>query len=125
MSGQLNRRTGRFSSSEARVQRLLAEQRHRCAWCSQLAPEAELERVGTTESKPGWCGGPRQGGRPVFAHPACVTAAEADYEATQARLAAARDAYRQLTTEARAARDAGDQATYDRLMAEAIELATT
>lgn len=35
-----------------------------------------MVRVGTTESKPGWCGGPRQGGRGVFLHGECITAME-------------------------------------------------
>lgn len=92
--------------------------KRRCRACGGLAPEAELERVGTTESKPGWCGGPRQDGRPIFVHPACIVAAE---EAAQRDRD--RDAERlRLVAEARAARDAGNRAEYDRLLNIAAEL---
>lgn len=43
-----------------------------------------MVRLGTTESRPGWCGGPRQGGRPVLAHQACIDAEEVRAAAAQA-----------------------------------------
>lgn len=73
-----------------------------------MAPEADLVRLGTTESKPGWCGGPRQGGRPVFAHPACVQRAQERYEAERARIAAQHDRATAALAAARVARSIGD-----------------
>lgn len=75
--------------------------RRRCRLCGQLAAEADLTLMGRTESKPGWCGGPRQGGRPVFMHPACVEAEEARHAAYLADLSDRR-------VRATAAREAGD-----------------
>lgn len=69
--------------------------KRRCRWCRKLAAETELVRIGTTESTPGWCGGPRQGGRGVFMHAECVTACE-EFEA------ASRERYQQELDEVRA-----------------------
>lgn len=80
-----------------------APKRRLCRGCGTTdAPEA-MVLLGTTESRPGWCGGPRQGGRPVYAHQACIDADAARNAAAAAAREAGQAAARSYLAECKAA----------------------
>lgn len=68
---------------------------HRCIVCNRLGAGAELEVDSVTASKPGWCGGPRQGGRAAYVH---VEECKDALAAQRALIEAGQAARRELVT---------------------------
>lgn len=93
--------------------------RRLCRGCGRLDTPEAMVRLGTSESRPGWCGGPRQGGRALYAHQACI-----DADAARNAAAAAEAADRTSRAQAYLAecRTTGAEPTTDR-MAELLGLA--
>ena len=71
---------------------------------------------GHTESKPGWCGGPRQGGRPVYMHQACIDAYEEREAAAAQRRAEGLAAAKAYVAECQATGAEVDLERWDQLM---------